>query len=606
MNKLKKNYKFDIVVIGGGHAGCEAAYIANKMGTKVALLSMELKQLAAMPCNPAIGGPGKGHLVREIDALGGLMGKLADKTLIQMRVLNTSKGPAVQSYRAQIERDDYSKEMLKILKKQKNLTLIEDEAVEIKQKGKKVESVILKNIGEVKTKTVIIATGTFLNGEIFIGNKKVKKGGRIDAPSSDFLSKSLKKFGLDIGRLKTGTPPRILKSSVDFSKTIIQPGDDEPHSFTQPEKKLLPLSKQVSCYLTYTNEKTHQIIKKYEKKSPVFSGTIKEGGPRHCPSIELKVMRFENKARHPVFIEPMGKKSELLYLQGCSTGFPLDVQEKFIHTIPGLEKAEIKIPGYAIVYDFVKPHEIISTMETKKMNGLFLAGQINGTSGYEEAAAQGIMAGINAALKIKNKKSFILKRNEAYIGVMIDDLITKIHNEPYRIYTGSAEYRLLLRQSTADLRLYKYAFNLKTISEKRKKEIEKKGKDIEKGVKILRTNKYKNKTFFNLLKQPEIKISKLNIKDFKKKPKNILDEIELIAKYEDYIKRQKEMIEKTKEAEDKDISNIDFSKIEGLRFQAKQRLIEVCPKTIAQAGRIAGVIPADISAIMIYLKKKGF
>lgn len=598
--------EFDIVVIGGGHAGCEAAYIASKMGTKVALISMDLKNLAAMPCNPAIGGPGKGHLVREIDALGGIMGKLADKTLIQMRVLNTSKGPAVQSYRAQIERDDYSKQMLKTLKASKNLTLIEDEAIEIKQKNKKIESVILKNNGGIKTEALIVATGTFLNGEIFIGNEMIKKGGRIDANSSDFLSNSLKKFGLKLGRLKTGTPPRVLKTSINYSKTIIQPGDNGKHSFSQPEKQILPLSKQSSCYLTYTNKKTHEIIQKYEKHSPVFSGTIKEGGPRHCPSIELKVMRFENKERHPVFIEPMGRKSDLIYLQGCSTGFPEDIQNKFIHTIAGLEKAEIKIPGYAIVYDFVNPYEILATMETKKINGLFLAGQINGTSGYEEAAAQGIMAGINAVLKINEKKPFILKRNEAYIGVMIDDLITKIHTEPYRIYTGSAEYRILLRQSTADIRLYKYAFALGAITKKRKEEIKKKKDQIKNGIKILKDKKQKNKTFFNLLKQPEIKINDLKLLEFNKFKKDILDEIELNAKYEDYIKRQQEMIEKTKEAEGKNISNINFNEVAGIRFQAKQRLLEVCPQTIAQAARTSGVIPADISAIMIHLKKKGF
>ncbi|NTU69879.1 tRNA uridine-5-carboxymethylaminomethyl(34) synthesis enzyme MnmG [bacterium] len=605
MSKLKKNYKFDIAIIGGGHAGCEAAYIASKMGAKVALISLDLKKIAAMPCNPAIGGPGKGHLVREIDALGGIMGKLADKTLIQIRMLNTSKGPAVQSYRAQIEMEDYSIEMLKALKKQKTLTLIDDEVLKITEENKQIQSITLKKKGELNTKVAIVATGTFLNGEIYIGNSKVKNGGRIDAPSSDFLSNSLKEFGLNMGRLKTGTPPRVSKASVDFKKAINQPGDDGELSFTQPEKKVIPYTKQVSCFLTYTNEKTHKVIEKYKKNSPVFSGTITEESPRHCPSIELKVMRFKDKNRHPVFIEPMGKKSDLLYLQGCSTGFPLNIQEKFIHTIKSLEKAKIIIPGYAIVYDFVKPHEILATMETKKINGLFLAGQINGTSGYEEAAAQGLMAGINAVLKVKNKKPFILKRDEAYIGVLIDDLITKIHKEPYRIYTGSAEYRLLLRQSTADLRLFKYAFKLGTISTKRKKEILKKETQIKTGIKILKKEKVRNKSVFSYLKQPEIKLKDLKLKSLKNMSDEIINELELNSKYEDYIIRQQEMIERTSELEQKNISKLDFNSILGLRFQAKQRLKDVCPQTIAQAGRIAGVLPADISAIMIHMKKHG-
>lgn len=600
---IKKNPKYDIVVIGGGHAGCEAVHIANKMGAKTALVSMNLKKIAAMPCNPAIGGPGKGHLVKEIDALGGIMGKLADKTLIQIRMLNTSKGPAVQAYRAQIEREDYSKEMLKLLKREKNLTLIDDEAIDVKEKGGKIDSVILKKYGRIKTRAVIVATGTFLNGEIFIGNKKEKKGGRIDAPSSDFLSKSLKKFGLSMGRLKTGTPPRILKDSVDFSKAIAQPGTDGKHSFSFPQRKVIDYLKQIPCYLTYTNQKTHNVIKKYKKESPVFSGTITEAAPRHCPSLDRKVLRFPDKKSHPVFIEPLGRKSNLLYLQGCSISFPLQIQKEILKTIPALKNVEIKIPGYAIVYDFVKPHEIKSNLETKKINNLFLAGQINGTSGYEEAGAQGIMAGINAVLSLRKKKPFILKRNEAYIGVLIDDIITKIHKDPYRIYTGSAEYRLLLRQNTADIRLSKYAYALGTINKMRMARVEAKIKDI-KSIKTILTNRRTgNKSIWKLLKQPEKKLADFKIRKLEEFSEEAVFEAELEAKYEDYIRRQENMILKTGEFENKKIAKIDFEKINGLRILAKERLKDIQPETIGQASRIAGVTPADISVLLIHLKK---
>lgn len=600
--KTKKS-KYDILVIGGGHAGCEAAFIASKMGAKTALVSMDLKKLAAMPCNPAIGGPGKGHLVREIGVLGGIMAHLADKTLIQIRMLNTSKGPAVQAYRAQIEKEDYSRKMLKLLKKQRNLRLLDDEAVKIK--NDKNFTIKTKNHGEIEAQAVIVATGTFLNGEIYLGNEKLKKGGRIDAPSSDFLSSSLKKMKLDMGRLKTGTPPRVLKQSVDTSKAIEQTGTEGKHSFSLPLKQILPLAKQIPCFLSYTNNKTHQIIQDHKKDSPVISGTITEEAPRHCPSLDRKVLKFPQREKHPIFIEPMGRKSNLLYLQGCSISFPIEIQEKILKTIPALKNVKIEIPGYAIVYDYVKPYELKSNLETKKIKNLFLAGQINGTSGYEEAAAQGLMAGINAVLKIKNQKPFILERNEAYIGVLIDDLITKIHKEPYRIYTGSAEYRLLLRQSNADIRLAKYASSLGLIKEKDYRKAKEKESKIENIIEEMKKTKEKGKSLWKLLKQPEIKINDF-IKDysfFKKIPQEIIDEIETEIKYEDYIKRQEESVKKDKSMEDKSLDSINYDEVTTIRNLAKERLKEVKPNSIGQASRIAGVTSADITALLIYLKK---
>ncbi len=600
-----KNKTYDIIVIGGGHAGCEAAFIASKMRLKTALVSMDLKKLAAMPCNPAIGGPGKGHLVREIGVLGGIMATLADKTLIQIRMLNTSKGPAVQAYRAQIEKEDYSKEMLKILKKQKNLTLIDDEVIKINTENKKVSSVNLKKNGQLKAESVIVTTGTFLNGEIYLGNQRLRKGGRIDADSSDFLSESLKEMGLNLGRLKTGTPPRVLKTSVDTSKTIKQDGTEGKHSFSLPLREILPISKQMPCYLAYTNKKTHRVIEENKEASPIISGTITEEAPRHCPSLDRKVLKFPNREKHPIFIEPMGKKSNLLYLQGCSISFPIKIQEKILQTMPALKNVKIEIPGYAIVYDYVKPQELKPTLETKKISNLFLAGQINGTSGYEEAAAQGLMAGINASLKLKNKKPFILKRNEAYIGVLIDDLITKIHKEPYRIYTGSAEYRLLLRQTNADLRLTDYAYKLELIDHKTyQKTVDKQEKLINISNLMKKTNQ-KGKTLWQLLKQPGLTINNFKEKyNFLKKiPEEITKEIEIEAKYEDYIKRQENLVRKEKELENKSLIGIDFEKINTIRTLAKERLKEIKPISIGQASRIAGVTAADISALLIYLKK---
>lgn len=600
----KINKKIDIVVIGGGHAGCEAALASSKMGCSVLLITTTISKIATMPCNPAIGGPGKGHLVREIDALGGIMGKISDKSLIQIRLLNSSKGPAVQAYRAQIERDDYKKIMVETLKKQNNLNLLESEAIKFKKI--KNEFIVKTAEGkEIKCKAVVITCGTFLNGKIIIGDKIIKNGGRIDEASTNKLSSSLKRLGLKLERLQTATPPRIDKNSVDFKKMGMQPGTPGPCSFSFPEKEVISLKKQVPCYLTYTNKKTHEVIKKNIKHSPIKSGIIEEHGPRHCPSIDRKVVNFPQKVRHPIFVEPEGRNSDRLYLQGLTTAMPEKIQEKIIRTVKGLEKAKILQPGYAVVYDFVPAYQIKNTLETKKIPGLFLAGQINGTSGYEEAGAQGIMAGINAALQLKNKNSFTLKRNEAYIAVLIDDLITKKHKEPYRVYTSAAEYRLLLRQSNADQRLTHYGYNLGLINKKQKKELDKKQKEIKKIKDKLKKNRIKDKTAWIFLKRPEVKIkSLLKTIALKNSSDEILNEVETGVKYEDYIKRQEKQVKKHIELENEKIPKINYSDIPSLRFSAKERLKEVEPATIGQASRIAGVHPADITALLIYLEKE--
>jgi len=608
---MKNNY--DIIVIGGGHAGCEAAHAAAKMGLTTLLVTPELDKLVAMPCNPAIGSPGKSHLVREIDAMGGLMGKLTDKTLIQIRLLNTSKGPAVQAYRAQVEKKDYMTEMLKILKNTKNLDLLEDEVVKVQSLKSKFQSKITgiqtESGKKIKCNVLIITTGTFLNGKIIIG-KKVRPGGRIDAKPTKGLSESLKKLGLKIDRLKTGTPPRLDKSSINYQKMIKQAGTKGPLSFSFPDREVIKLKKQIPCYLTYTSPKTHQLILKYKNLSPIYSGQIKEKAPRHCPSLDRKIINFPDRPRHPLFVEPTGRKNPRMYLQGGSLAMPEQIQEKIIRTIPGLEKAKFLQYGYAVVYDFVPPYQIKNNLETKKISGLLLAGQINGTSGYEEAAAQGLMAGINAALEVKNKKPLILKRSEAYIGVLIDDLVTKIHREPYRIYTSRAEYRLILRQDNADLRLTKYGYKLGLVSKKQYQQVLKKEKLIKETVSKFKKTYLKPKgrnkkslSYFNFLCQPKNTLAKL--KKLAKIPKlseDIENQIEIIASYEGYLDRQEREIEKVKKMEGKLIPpDINYDKIPGLRNQTRERLNEVRPETLGQASRLEGITPVDFSILSIWL-----
>jgi tRNA uridine 5-carboxymethylaminomethyl modification enzyme len=608
---MKENY--DIIIVGGGHAGCEAAHASAKMGLLTLLVTPELNKLVAMPCNPAIGSPGKSHLVREIDALGGLMAKITDKTLIQIRLLNTSKGPAVQAYRAQVEKKDYMAKMFKTLQKTKNLDLLEDEVVGVKnEKGKmkkEINGVITKSGKIIKCKAAIITTGTFMNGQIIIG-KKLKPGGRIDAKPTKGLSESLKKLGLKIGRLKTGTSPRLDKGSINFSKMTIQPGTKGPLSFSFPDRELIKAKNQIPCYLTYTTAKTHKLILKYKNLSPIYSGQITEAAPRHCPSLDRKIINFPHHNRHPLFLEPTGRKSPRMYLQGGSLSMPEKIQEKIIRSIPGLEKAKFLQYGYAVVYDFIPPNQIKNNLETKKNNGLFLAGQINGTSGYEEAAAQGLMAGINAALKIKKKNPFILRRSEAYIGVLIDDLVTKIHREPYRVYTSRAEYRLLLRQDNADLRLIKYGYKLGLVSKRYYQEVlAKQGKiqitinKFKKSYLKLSDKNKKNISYFNFLTQPNKKISQLRkIAKIPKLKPEIAKQIEIIASYEGYLNRQKREAEKAKSMENKKIpATIDYNKIPGLRNEVRQRLKEINPQTLGQASRLEGITPADLSILSIWL-----
>lgn len=615
-NNLKN--KYDIIVVGGGHAGYEAALASAKMKCSTLLITTTINKIATMPCNPAIGGPGKGHLVREIDCLGGIMAEVSDKSLIQIRLLNQTKGPAVQAYRAQIERDYYKKLVIKKLKEQKKLELLEDEVIDVITDNKKINKILTKSGKNIKCKAVIIATGTFLGGKIIIGNKIIRNGGRIDEDGSYKLSKSLKKIGLKLERLQTATPPRISKDSVNFSKMKIQPGDKGKCSFSFPEKEVIKYNEQTPCWLTYTNNKTHKIINENIESSPIKSGIIEEHGPRHCPSIDRKVVNFPNKNRHPIFVEPEGKNSDRLYLQGLTTAMPEELQLRIIRSVKGLEKSKILQPGYAVVYDYAPAWQIKKNLETKKIQGLFLAGQINGTSGYEEAAAQGIMAGINAAISAKDKstsekkKPFILNRNQAYIGVMIDDLITKKHKEPYRVYTSAAEYRLLLRQDNADDRLINLAFSLGLVNKKRKLEMDNKRKKIDCFIKLIKNIYINSKNAWNYLKRPEINIKKLiklinsreekiKIKDFSEE---ILNEVQILAKYEDYIKRQEQTVIKNISLENKKIPKINYDEITGLKFAAKERLKEVEPSSIGQASRIAGVSPADITALLIYLEKE--
>ena len=614
--------EYDVAVVGAGHAGCEAALASARLGMKTLIFSISLEAIANMPCNPHIGGSSKGHLVREIDALGGEMGKNIDKTMIQIKMLNTSKGPAVHSLRAQADRKKYQAEMKHTLEKQENLEVKQGEIVNIEVKDGKVVS-IETDVGAIyKIKTVILATGTYLKGKIFIGEYS-KESGPDGVAAANKLSDCLKNMGIDLVRFKTGTPARINKRSIDFSKMEVQKGDKgiEAFSFEDEPKDF----EQVDCYLTYTNEKTHKVIRDNLHRSPLYAGMIEGTGPRYCPSIEDKVVRFSDKPRHQAFVEPVGLDTEEMYIQGMSSSLPEDVQIALYHTIPGLEKAEFTRPAYAIEYDCIDPSNLKLSLEYRGIDGLFMAGQINGTSGYEEAACQGLIAGINSAQKIKGKEPLILDRTQGYIGVLIDDIVTKGTNEPYRMMTSRAEYRLLLRQDNADLRLTQIGHEIGLISDERYKKFKEKEQNINNEIKRLkeltvRPTKEVNEMLENngtselttgtkmaeLLKRTELDYEKLAPIDEErpKLTKQEKEEVEIQIKYEGYIKMQEAQVEKFKKLETKILpENIDYENIKGISLEARQKLNKFKPRSIGQASRISGVSPADISVLLVYLQQ---
>ncbi|NBH60702.1 tRNA uridine-5-carboxymethylaminomethyl(34) synthesis enzyme MnmG [Anaerotruncus sp. 80] len=613
--------EYDIIVVGAGHAGCEAALASARMGNRTMLFTINLEAIAMMPCNPSIGGTGKGHLVREIDALGGEMGKNIDKTFIQSRMLNTAKGPAVHSLRAQADKHRYHTEMKKTIEQQENLHVKQAEIVDLIIEEGKVCGVVTMTHTYYKAKAVVLATGTFLRGKIFIGDSAYASGPNGLAPSIE-LADNLKKHGMKLRRFKTGTPARALASTFDYTKMTEQKGDERivPFSFMNDELE----KEQVSCWLTYTNEETHTVIRNNFHRSALFGGQIEGVGPRYCPSIEDKINRFADKERHQTFIEPEGLDTEEMYIQGMSSSLPEDVQEKFYHTIPGLENIIITRPAYAIEYDCIDPLDLKPNLENRMIKNLFCAGQFNGSSGYEEAAAQGLLAGINASLEINGKEPLVLDRSEAYIGVLIDDLVTKGTNEPYRIMTSRAEYRLVLRQDNADLRLTEKSYRLgladkerydKFLEKKRIVEEERQRmettyiypKDANAFLESVGSAPLQNKaTLAELLKRPEVTYENMAVIDFSRRvlTSHAKTQLEVQIKYEGYIAKQMAQIEKFKKLENKALDEkLDYTDIEGLRLEAVQKLNQLKPRSVGQASRISGVSPADINVILVYLEK---
>ncbi|WP_178020868.1 tRNA uridine-5-carboxymethylaminomethyl(34) synthesis enzyme MnmG [uncultured Paenibacillus sp.] len=611
---------YEVIVVGAGHAGCEAALAAARMGCRTLMVTINLDMVAFMPCNPSIGGPAKGHVVREVDALGGEMGRNIDKTFIQMRMLNTGKGPAVHALRAQADKFSYQHTMKETMEKEPNLTMLQGMVEELIVEDGQCVGVITKTGAEYRAKAVVLTTGTYLRGKIIMGELMYESGPNNQQPSVR-LSQNLKELGFELVRFKTGTPPRVHKDSIDFSQTEIQPGDEKPKFFSYETKE--SDNEQLPCWLTYTSEETHQIITDNLHRAPMFSGVIEGTGPRYCPSIEDKIVRFSDKPKHQIFLEPEGKNTSEYYVQGFSTSMPEEVQLKMLRSVPGLQNVQMMRTGYAIEYDAVVPTQLWPSLETKRLPGLFTAGQINGTSGYEEAAGQGIMAGINAARKVQGKEPVVLDRSQGYIGVLIDDLVTKGTNEPYRLLTSRAEYRLLLRHDNADLRLTPLGHEIGLISEERYARFLDKKQKVEQEIERLKSTKVRpaeintllesigsapiqdGSNLLTILRRPEVTyahIASISPSEIEL-DEEMQEQVEIQIKYAGYIEKQLIHVERLQKMEKKKIpETINYDEIQGLAIEARQKLSKIRPISIGQASRISGVTPADISILLVYLE----